>query len=218
MRTERAEGVVLRHRPLTETSLIVQWLTLDQGRISTVARGARRPKSPYRGKLDVCYAAGFTFVPSRRSDLHTLHEVVLQSTFPSLRVDLKRLRVAAYATRLVERATETGSPLPECYLLFRELLEELDAAGVSSLLVQAFEVRLLGMLGLDPAANPTRLPPSTRALITKLAQCSLREADGLEASSEAVQGLDRFLHGFLAYHLGRPPKGRQAAVAVAEKD
>jgi len=47
---ERAQGLVLRVYPLTETSLIVRWLTRELGRISTVAKGARRPKSPFRGK------------------------------------------------------------------------------------------------------------------------------------------------------------------------
>jgi recombinational DNA repair protein (RecF pathway) len=40
---ESATGLVLRIRPLTETSLIVHWLTPDLGRLATVAKGARRP-------------------------------------------------------------------------------------------------------------------------------------------------------------------------------
>ena len=48
---ERAHGVILRIRPLTESSLIVQWLTPESGRLATVAKGARRPKSAFLGKL-----------------------------------------------------------------------------------------------------------------------------------------------------------------------
>jgi len=40
--TESAIGLVLRVRPLTETSLIIHWLTPALGRIATVAKGARR--------------------------------------------------------------------------------------------------------------------------------------------------------------------------------
>ena len=39
---ERTSGIILRTRPLTETSLIVQWITPDLGRVATVAKGARR--------------------------------------------------------------------------------------------------------------------------------------------------------------------------------
>ena len=51
----RAIGLILRTRRLTETSLIVHWLTAEEGRVATVAKGALRPKSPFRGKLDLCY-------------------------------------------------------------------------------------------------------------------------------------------------------------------
>ncbi len=43
---ERATGLIVRTRPLTETSLIVHWLTSDLGRNATVAKGVRRQKSP----------------------------------------------------------------------------------------------------------------------------------------------------------------------------
>ena len=67
---ETATGIILRTRPLTETSLIVHWLTPDFGRLATVAKGARRPKSPFAGQLDLFYAADFSFSRSRSSDLH----------------------------------------------------------------------------------------------------------------------------------------------------
>src|SRR6516225_8802932 len=72
---ERATGLVLRARPLTETSLIVNWLTSNLGRLATVAKGARGPKSPFRGKLDLFYLADFTFTRGRTTDLHKLREV-----------------------------------------------------------------------------------------------------------------------------------------------
>ena len=77
MTLERATGIVLRTRPLTETSLIVEWLTPDLGRLSAVAKGARRPKSAFRGQIDLFYQAEFSFVRSNRSELHTLREARL---------------------------------------------------------------------------------------------------------------------------------------------
>src|ERR1043165_6312994 len=109
---ERTQGLILRTRPLTETSLIVQWLTPDFGRIATVAKGARRAASPYRGKLDLFYLAELSFSRSRRSDLHLLREVVVRDTNRALREDLDRLRQASYAAALVELSTETDTSLP----------------------------------------------------------------------------------------------------------
>jgi recombinational DNA repair protein (RecF pathway) len=65
---ETAAGLVMRTRPLTETSLIVHWLTPTLGRLATVAKGARRANSPFRGKLDLFYrrisASAAAAVPS----------------------------------------------------------------------------------------------------------------------------------------------------------
>src|SRR6185503_5936803 len=94
--TERAHGVILRTRQFTETSLIVNWLTPDLGRISTVAKGARRAKSPFRGKLDLFYECDFSFQRSRRSELHTLREVSVQDFHAPLRQQVNYLQQAAY--------------------------------------------------------------------------------------------------------------------------
>src|SRR5260221_12786141 len=51
--TESATGLILRTRPLTETSLIGHWLTPDFGRIATVAKGTRMPKSPFAEHLEL---------------------------------------------------------------------------------------------------------------------------------------------------------------------
>ena len=93
--TESATGLVLRVRPLTETSLITHWLTPDFGRIATVAKGARRAKSPFAGKLDLFYFADFSFSRSHSSDLHNLREVKLHKTHSAIREDMTKLQQAA---------------------------------------------------------------------------------------------------------------------------
>src|SRR5678816_84142 len=98
---ERASGIILRTRPLTETSLIVHWLTPEQGRIAVVAKGARRPKSPFAGKLDLFYEGDFSFSRSRKSDLHNLREVTLLVLHRRLREDLACLNAATYCVVLI---------------------------------------------------------------------------------------------------------------------
>src|SRR3989442_10717892 len=120
---ERACGIVLRLYPLTETSLIVRWLTAEFGRISTVAKGARRPKSPFRGKLDLFYLADLSFSRSRRSELHTLRELSLRETHQALRQELGHLQQACYCAALVAQTTETETPLPGIFDLMSGLLK-----------------------------------------------------------------------------------------------
>jgi len=136
-------GIVLRTYPLTETSLIVRWITPDFGRISTVAKGARRPKSNFFGKLDLFFLANMSFRPSRSSELHTLREVTVCDTHSFLRIDLVRLELAAKAAALLEKHTETGTPLPGFYILLRDYLTSLknDAGFIPC--ATAFKVKFL---------------------------------------------------------------------------
>src|SRR6267142_4479830 len=145
---ETATGVVLRTRLLTETSLIVHWLTRDLGRVATVAKGARRPKSPFRGKLDLFYVADFSFSRSQRSELHNLREVGLRETHSFLRQELGHLQQASYCAALIEQATETDTPLPLVFDLMMGLVNHLPARSPEPQTLLAFELKLLNELGL----------------------------------------------------------------------
>lgn len=205
---ESATGIILRTRPLTETSLIVNWLTAAQGRISTVAKGARRPKSPFTGKLDLFYEAEFSFTRSKRSELHALRELSLKETHAPLRQELGWLQQASYVTALIEQTTERETPLPGVHALLKGLLNHLPKHPPQPRTIYAFELKLLEELGLHPETEDTKLTPATAELLTALTQCDWSELANLSATAAQAKELRQFLHGFLIYHLGKIPKGR----------
>jgi DNA repair protein RecO (recombination protein O) len=209
---ENASGLVLRTRLLTETSLIVHWLTPSCGRIATVAKGARRLKSPYHGKLDLFYLADFSFSRSRRSELHTLREVSLRDPHAALRQDLGWLRQACYCAALIEQATESETPLPALFDLMRLLVAALPKSPPQPQTVFRFELLLLNELGLEPDLANSSLTPGAKEIANRLAQPDSGTLSSLRLSPSQVSELDRFLHGFLIYHLGRIPTGRSAAI------
>jgi DNA repair protein RecO (recombination protein O) len=209
----RTTGLILRTRPLTETSLIVHWLTPDFGRIATVAKGARRPKSPFRGKLDLFYLCELTFARSRRSDLHTLREVSLRETHSSLRRELGWLEQASYAAAFIEQTTEAETPLDGFYELFSGFLATLVTRSRQSQTVLAFELKLLNQCGQSPDLNSTPLSEGSQRIAERLTQGTWEELSRLRPSAGQVRELSRFLLGFLFDHLGRVPRGREAALA-----
>ncbi len=211
--SERAHGLVLRTRPLTETSLIVNWLTLEFGRISTVAKGARRTKSPFHGKLDLFYEAEFSFQRSRRSELHTLREVALQDTNTALRRELGYLQQAAYCSALVEQSTERETPLPVVFELMRAFLHALPLTPPQPQTVFAFELKLLEELGLQPDLGASRLTEGSRVIARMLGEKDWASTARLKLSEAQTAELRQFLHGFLIFHLGKIPSGRNKAVA-----
>lgn len=194
------ESIVIRTRPFSETSLIVHWMTREHGRIATLAKGARRPRSPFRGKLDLLYVADIAFVRSRRSDLHSLREVRLRENWLGPNPDWNRMRHTAYAVRLIEKVTERDSPVPEIDALFREFLASAsNPLPVEPTIVLAFETRLLQELGLLPAR---RIPESGfSATIERWLHTCGKPSSAIDLkawSGHSVAEVNRFLFSILA--------------------
>jgi DNA repair protein RecO (recombination protein O) len=210
---QSTNGIILRTRPLTETSLIVHWLTPDLGRMATVAKGARRPKSPFAGKLDLFYAADFSFSRSRRSELHILREASLRETHSAIREDILKLQQAGYAAAFIEQATETETPLAEIYELVRGFLKHLCEREPRPQNIFALELKLLRELGLAPDVEEMRLTPGGKKIAGALLAGDWNDISRLKLAAAQVAELRQFLHGFLIFHLGKLPRGRGAAVA-----
>ncbi len=209
---ERTTGLILRTRPLTESSLIVNWLSPDMGRISTVAKGARRPKSTFRGKLDLFYEADFSFSRSRRSDLHNLREVRLQKTHEGLRRDLDKVQQVAYAAALIERATETETPIAEIHELMALFVEHIDRRPWRSESVIWFELKFLATLGLQPDSKQARFSPRTKKLLDAQFASGNLDPTGFRPDLGETKELIHFLQEFLLFQFDRVPPGRAAAL------
>src|SRR2546425_10208268 len=101
MESERAEAIALRVQPVTESSLLVTGFTREAGKLKTLAKGARRPKNPMRGKIDLFYRDEIVFLRSKRSDLHLLQDCFLEQPHARLRDSVVAVTAASYASELV---------------------------------------------------------------------------------------------------------------------
>ena len=174
---EHSQGIITRLTKLTDSSLIVHWFTADAGLIKTVAKGARRPKSPFAGRLDLFFSADLHWVRSRKSELHTLRESSPTDFRPAIRASYQSTLLAAYCCRLLEASIEPDHPEPGLHDLLRRALDHIAAAGASSRALFHFEHELAQRLGLahhkSQAAGALRhslgqLPPQREALLNAL--------------------------------------------------
>jgi DNA repair protein RecO (recombination protein O) len=211
---QRATGIILRKWPLTETSLILNWLTPQFGRISTVAKGSFRAKSPFQGKLDLFHLAEFSFSRSRKSDLHLLKEVKLLDPNLHLRQNLSALRQASWFALLLEKTTEKETPLPELFELLNEFLSALKFSPPAAAMVCAFEMKLLSELGLAPAVKRDSFSPECLSLLEQLLERKPSRICELIPSQSAQEELSRFLGRFLEFEFGQLPALRQVALAL----
>ncbi len=145
---ESTEAILLRKRKFSDSTLIVSWCTESFGCIQTIAKGARRPKSPFSGKLDLFFEAEISFARSRKSDLHTLTEVVLKNPFPGIRSNYLRTQTGAYFVELIEICTERDHREPELFDLLRRAFSYLDANDPMPRAVTHFETELARIAGV----------------------------------------------------------------------
>jgi DNA repair protein RecO (recombination protein O) len=148
---QSSAAILLRKRKFNDTSLIVSWCTESLGCIQTVAKGARRAKTPFAGKLDLFFEAEISVVPSRKSTLHTLTEVVLKNPFAGIRQNYIRTQAAAYFVELIEICTERDHHEPELFELLRRAFGYLDRNDPTLRAVSHFETELARITGVHDA-------------------------------------------------------------------
>src|ERR1044072_1628232 len=158
---ESTQAIQLLKRKFSDTSLIVSWCRESFGCVQTVAKGARRPKSSFAGKLGLFFEAEISIVHSRKSDLHTLTEVVLKNPFVGIRSNYLRTQTAAYFVELIEICTERDHREPELFGLLRRAFGYLDANNPTARAVTHFETelaRIAGVHGTKAVQERVRLP------------------------------------------------------------
>jgi len=148
LRMDKSRGIVIRLTKLTETSLIVHWCTREAGLIKTVAKGARRPRSPFAGLLDLFVEADLVWVPSRRSELHILKEVDVAEFRTELRRRYADTVLAAYFGQLLEKVVERDHPVPELFELLQKALDYLVGARADRKAMLHYERKLAELLGV----------------------------------------------------------------------
>lgn len=141
-------ATMIRRHLLTESSLIVHWCSDEFGIVKSVAKGARRSKSPFSGKLDLFYRCEIELVPARQGDLHILKDVAVRDSRLGLRKTYRRTLAASYFIRLLETVAEIESPIADLADLLERGLNYLEQNEPDLRAVRHFEKQLATMLGI----------------------------------------------------------------------
>jgi DNA repair protein RecO (recombination protein O) len=147
----RTEAVVLRSIRYGEADRILHLYTPDQGRISAIAKGARRARSRFGARLEP-FMHVRALLHEGRSDLLTVTAVDTVAVHRSLREHAAALDAAARACDAVSRLFETPEPHPEVFRLLENELALLDADRAHARPANglAFRLKLLLAAGLAP--------------------------------------------------------------------
>ncbi len=152
MPIQQSDAIVLRMTPWSETSLIGSIYTREFGKISVVAKGARRPKSPFEAALDLLSVCRVVFIDKSAESLCVLTEAKLAKRFRTHDGQLLRLYCAYYLVELLEKLTDQHLPQPELFDLAADTIRQLELPDVEiRSAVLRFELQILRLTGHMPS-------------------------------------------------------------------
>ena len=228
----KTEAIVLRSIRYGEADRMLHLYTPNRGRLSAIAKGVRRARSRFGGRLEPFFRCNLVLYEGR-SDLLTVTSVETLAGHPHLREDARALDVASRACDAVGRIFGDGEPHEGVYHLLANELALLDA-GASRVRRQtnsplanssatranalAFRLKLLLAAGFAPQLSGCASCGSRDHLAGFSGAaggvvCNACEAGAFPLSQEA--------HDFLVEALGRPladaPGAPPRALAQAER-
>lgn len=144
MRLQQQPAYVLHSRPYRETSLLLECLTCDHGRIGVVARGVRGTRARLR-RAELEPFQPLLLDLFQRGELATLAGVEPAGLAHTLRGDAAL--AGLYLNELVVRLTGRDDPFPRLYAAYAQTLERLAAGEPLAWTLRRFERDLLDAIG-----------------------------------------------------------------------
>ncbi|HVL94436.1 MAG TPA: DNA repair protein RecO [Solirubrobacteraceae bacterium] len=215
----KTEAIVLRSLRYGEADRILHLYTPRRGRVSAIAKGVRKARSRFGGRLEPFFRLE-AVLHEGRSDLLTVTSVTTIAAHPRLREHAAALDVAARCCDAVGRLFATDDPHPGVYHLLANELALLDAdpALATAANAVAFRLKLLVAAGLAPQLAACAGCGEREHLVGFSGAAGGVVCPACEAGSFA---LTQEAHDFLVAALGQPlsdaPVAGTAALAQAER-
>ena len=215
----KTEAIVLRSLRFGEADRILHLYTPHRGRVGAIAKGVRRARSRFGGRLEPFFRLQLVLYEGR-SDLLTVTSAETVAGHGRLRADGPALDVAARACDAVSKLFDTSDPNPPVYGLLANQLALLDAdpARATTANALAFRLKLLVAAGLAPQLNGCAVCGDQEHLAGFSGAAGGVVCASCEGSAFA---LDEDAHTFMVEALGRPlaeaPAAGERALRQAER-
>lgn len=159
MRIEKELGYILHQKPFSETSVLLDVFTQQYGRVGLIAKGAKRPKSPFRACLFPFKLLSFSFVGKNELKTVTHLEEYEKYSASTNYTHGNQLIFGLYVNELILRFLKKEDPHPELFSVFHLAVgylfnidnlcqqHQLSKNHMSQLILRAIEMALLTAVG-----------------------------------------------------------------------
>jgi DNA repair protein RecO (recombination protein O) len=145
------QGIVLRSFPFGEADKVIVLLSPNHGKLRTVAKGIRKTKSRFGGRLETFSHVDLILYEGRNLD--TITQVELIEAFPALRSDLDRVMAGGAMVEVADAVAQENEGSVRLFLLLQRGLRALDAAPPHPDLISAFLLKAAEVIGVAPALD-----------------------------------------------------------------
>lgn len=155
MRNYSLQAIVLKNYNYKDADKVYTLLTLDKGKITATAKGVRKISSRRGGNLDTLNYV-IVGITENGSDFKTITEVQLKNSFQNIKLSLEKSKMAYYVIELVYRFLAASEDQQAVFSLLLSALKKLDSTTSllnASILVNAFELKLMSLLGYELTLN-----------------------------------------------------------------
>jgi DNA repair protein RecO (recombination protein O) len=159
----RDAGVVLRTYKLGEADRIVVFMTAEHGKVRAVAKGVRKTKSRFGGRLEPLNHVNLLLYEGRELDIVSQAETI-DSVRPLL-ADLDRLSQGIAMLEAVDQLAMDREPAPHLYRMLVGALRTLEDRP-AALVVAAFYWKLLASEGVRPELDACVRCGETASLVS----------------------------------------------------
>ncbi|HEY5578253.1 MAG TPA: DNA repair protein RecO [Acidimicrobiia bacterium] len=151
MGLRRDQGIVLRGHPFGEADRIVVLLSPNRGKLRTVAKGVRKTKSRFGGRLEPFTHVDLILYEGR--NLETITQATPIDVFAKLRRELDKMAVAGGMVEAVDLVAQEGESSHRLFLLLQRGLQTLDREALNMDLFTSFLLKLAGAVGVSPTLD-----------------------------------------------------------------
>ncbi|MBR5542779.1 MAG: DNA repair protein RecO [Oscillospiraceae bacterium] len=142
-------GLILRETPYKEADIMLSVLTECNGKISVLARGARRKSSKFSAAVQLLAYSEFTLYES--AGRYTINEAEPIELFYGIREDIVKLSLASYFAEVLEQAADEDCIDPELLRLGLNSLYAIAKTEIAHEKIKAvFELKIAQLAGYAP--------------------------------------------------------------------
>lgn len=147
------QGLVLRSVEVFETSKVLTLFTRGLGKVSALAKGARRLRSPFGAGLDLLSVCDIVLLHKASEALDLLTEATLVERFAPLHSDLNAFHAGLAISELLDELTEHHAPHPKLFDAAVVTLRHLGDPELRDRRMIRFELACLRELGHMPSLD-----------------------------------------------------------------